>query len=281
MRWTLCLILAMPLLAGCQNFSQVKRIHCEIRDSELVGEDITVKVTRYSQGTASDRSILLYPPTGGTNLIDRSHAKHLCAAGFDVYILNDWSGTNEKAFDLELHKRLYERARLATATVLTQVKSPFIGMLGTSLGATFAAVMTNLFEEFDAVFVVVGGASMPSIIVHSDQKAMRELKTKRFQKYAFKSNEEYQSAIESVFPLNPLITPPLYKKKTLGMIYSPVDTTVPGKDQLELKALWSPQTAIEVPSSHFMTIIKSWLVYQEDIVDFFIRAAEKSPSPAA
>ena len=40
----------------------------------------------YSSDEKTDKSLILVPPTGGTNYIDRSYAKQFCKAGYDVYV---------------------------------------------------------------------------------------------------------------------------------------------------------------------------------------------------
>jgi len=34
--------------------------------------------------------IIIVPPTGGTNVLDRSYARKLCAEGFSAHILSHW-----------------------------------------------------------------------------------------------------------------------------------------------------------------------------------------------
>jgi len=267
-------------LTGCQSvmFPQLSKLHCEIVKSEIAGDGINVKITTYASREKSERAILLYPPTGGSNFLDRQYATKLCLAGFDVTILESWTGDTEPdAEDLGLHHRLYSKSLKVTEMVLKQIPHKFVGVLGTSVGATYIAVAMNLIERFDAAFIIVGGAPMPEVIVNSDQGAMQELKQKRYKKYGFKNDSEYLAALDKEYPLDPFKTPPLFKNKTLGMIYSSTDTTVPAATQIKLKELWQPQTVYEFSNSHFWTIVKSWMFHQNDIVEFFIAASEKKP----
>lgn len=249
---------------------------CSPEKVEFKDGDFKVMVSRYKSGELeSQRTILIMPPTGGTTILDRNFARHFCAAGFDVFILDEWTHPSFTA-DLDIHHRLYTAAQKAIGLVLSQVKSRFIGMLGTSVGATHAAVAANLTERIQAIFTIVGGAPIPGVIVDSDQKAMQDLRKQRFEKFGFKDREEYLAALTKEFPLDPFKTSPLYKQKDLGMLVSTTDTTVPAQYQSELRALWKPRKVIELSNNHFFSIIKGWLWYQKDIQRFFEESAKTS-----
>lgn len=270
---------ALIFLLGCQTSllgNRMKTKLCSPEKIALSSGDFKVQVSRYKSGEEeSDRSILIMPPTGGATILDRNFARHFCVSGFDVMILEEWTRENF-AIDLGIHHRLYSAGQKAIDLVISQTGSRFIGMLGTSVGATHAAVAANLTERLDAVFIIVGGAPIPGIIVDSDQKAMEDLRQKRFEKFAFKSRREYLAALDKEFPLDPFKTAPLYKKKDLGMFLSTTDTTVPAQYQTALRDLWKPKKVIEVSSNHFISIIKAWLWHQKEIQKFFEESAKTS-----
>jgi hypothetical protein len=262
---------------GCQSLALPtgKRSNCEKTEIQIGPQDFRVEVTRYGTTSNSNHAIIIRPPTGGATVLDRSFAKKFCRAGFDVYILNHWTGDNEKAIDLDLHHRLYTRAHKAATLLIETLPQGFIGMLGTSVGATFAAVEANLHERVDAIFTIVGGAPIPGVVVHSDQKAMRELKEKRMEKFHFKTDTEYLEALNAAFPLDPLKTSPVYKQKQFGMIISSTDTTVPAAYQKKLADLWKPQVVYIFSTNHFYSIIRAWWSYQNEIIQFFINSASR------
>jgi hypothetical protein len=97
-----------------------------------MAQSIEVNVSTYKAKKTALGSILILPPTGGSNVIDRLYAKTLRSAGFDVYILKHWTGDDEYSLELEIHQRLYEKAQKAIGKVLSDIETPFIGILGTS-----------------------------------------------------------------------------------------------------------------------------------------------------
>lgn len=249
---------------------------CERREARVDEKGFTVRVLRYGQETPAERAVLVMPPTGGTNVIDRSYARRLCKAGFDVSILEGWTGDDEYALDLGVHQRFYERAQRAIAAVLAASPARFHGLLGTSVGGIHAAVAASAHERLHAVFVVTAGAPISRVIVDSDQQAMRDAKRLRRERLGFKDDEEYRKALDARIRLDPFKLPPRYKGKRLGMAVSPADTTVPYSTQKALQELWSPARVIVVGGGHMGSIVRTWLFHSDEIEEFFRSASEPS-----
>ena len=246
------------------------RRDCAIDSRKMTDAEMTVEVSIYHSAIPSDKSILLMPPTGGTNYIDKSYAKNFCAAGFDVYILDSWSRMTEPgSADLELHQRLYNRGQQAISTVLAQVKSPKIGMLGTSLGGLHAAVAASFQPRLNAVFIITAGAPITEVIMTSDQKAMQDLFAVRKIKYGFKDRAENLHALEKAFLLEPMKIGPGYRNKALGMAVATEDETVPTPSQKKLQAFWQPGKVITLPNGHFWGIVNTWLFHEDEVLNFF------------
>ena len=87
---------------SCATFSNVK-------ETKYGDNSFQVEVTLWVAPEAT-RSLIIMPPTGGTNYIDRSYAKYFSRHGYNVYVLKTWTDMNEQNFDLEIHQRFYTRA---------------------------------------------------------------------------------------------------------------------------------------------------------------------------
>lgn len=265
------LILALFLIGlGCASLFRTK--DCRTKDATYENNDFKVSVAEYRSDKKTG-SVLILPPTGGENLLDRKYANELCEAGFDVFILKKWTGDDEYNTELSIHTRFYARAQKAIETVFAHVETPFIGILGTSVGALHTAVAVGVQPRLNAAFVITGGAPIADIIARSDQGAMEDVKKKRFKIYGFKNEEEYLAALDKVLPLDPFKNKIDYQQKSLGMIIATKDTTVPTEFQERLRQLWGTKVVYDFSSSHFMSILKSWYYHSEDIVKFFTTAA--------
>ena len=221
------------------------------------------------------RILLILPPTGGTNYIDRSYAKRFCKSGFDVSILNEWTGDTGTSTDLEIHQGFYSRMLNAVDLVLSRSKAPFVGMLGTSLGGLYAAVAAAKIERLDAVFAITAGVPITKIIVTSDQKAMRELSTTRKERFGFQDDEAYLGALEKAFQLEPMEQTPKLLTKDFGVSIADEDTTVPTASQVQLRDFWKPRKEIHLPNGHFWAIVNTWLHHDDEIVGFFTESSSR------
>lgn len=230
--------------------------------------------------TAARKTVLIIPPTGGTNFIDRSYAKALCKAGLRAVILNHWSEDDEFNYELEIHTRFYSRAQRAidllvkefsgpASTEVTTASKTEIGILGTSVGALHASIAFARRPEITSAFLIVGGGDIADIIVHSNQGVMEDAKRERFQRYGFKSNEEYKSALDKILPYEPLKIEFDRSRKRLGMVISASDLTVPGKNQLQMRDQWKPDVIYESRWQHMGAIVSTWLFDTRNVVEFF------------
>ena len=65
-------ILLFILLSGC---STTAHRDFEIKNLSIVSNDFQVEVSEYSAAQPSEKSLIIMPPTGGENAIDRSYAR--------------------------------------------------------------------------------------------------------------------------------------------------------------------------------------------------------------
>lgn len=258
-------------------FSVFGAENCEKKPRTLEKDSFKVDLASYLDKDTA-KHILIIPPTGGTNFLDRRYAKALCDAGFNAHILEHWTEDDEYSTDLELHQRFYWRAQKAIGIVMEDLwVASYIGILGTSVGGLHAANAMGIYDRLKGAFVVAGGADIASIVVNSDQQAMIDLGEERFKRFRFKNKAEYIEKLRAKLDYDPLRLGPLYVGKDLGMVIADEDETVPVANQLKLKELWKPKTVLHFGHGHFLTILRTWLFETDTIVKFF---KESASSPA-
>lgn len=263
----LFLQLSLSFSTGCSTFTSGHDYN--VVETKLGDSVFQVEITKYGASLPSARSLIILPPTGGETFLDRNYARTFADAGYDVYILKQWTGFDEKSSDLEIHQRLYTRGQKAIEIVLGQISSSYIGLLGTSVGALHGAVAASKQSRLNSVFIITGGAPITEVIVNSDQKVMQKLREERKNRFGFKSVEENRLAIAERFYLEPMQLGDGYKKKALGMVIAEQDKTVPSANQEKLKNYWQPQKVITYSNGHFWSIIKAWMFNKDDIFEFF------------
>lgn len=214
--------------------------------------------------------VLIIPPTGGINFIDRSYAKEFCKKGISAVIIKNWSKDDELSFDLEIHTRFYTRAQKAIEVAIKYYHDFELGILGTSVGGIHASIATARFKELKSSLIIVSGGGIASIIVNTTQEILVEAKKKRFLKYKYKNEEEYRLALRKVIPFEPLGMSFNKAEKKLGMVISTNDDVVPTKNQLALKELWNPIVVSSSGLGHKLTVVKTWLLNSSEVISFFM-----------
>ena len=165
---------------------------------------------KYEHKRANTNTIIIVPPTGGTNILDRNYGETLCAKGSDVFILEHLTDDNEHSLDLNIHQRFYERAQKAIGLTLKNINSSFVGILATSVGAIHAAIATHHFNRIQAAFLIVGGAPISEVIAFSDQDVLVQARKKRFETMSFTS-QQAKIWPWSLLPMTPQSLGPIKK----------------------------------------------------------------------
>lgn len=239
---------------------------------KLVESDFTVNYTDYiPPKNQLNRAVIIMPPTGGVNYIDKRYAKGLAARGAHVKLISDWTTGKPKDIELSLHQDFHSRAVRAIGLVAESFPKDYeVSLLGTSVGGLFSAIAASRIDALDRVLVIGAGVPVPEVIVRSDQKAMDDLKKERFQKMGFPNDEAYLQALSAEFHIDPTELPMKFQAKKLGMVLITKDNTVPVKTQKQLQELWNPELLIEINTGHFWGIVRSWLFHQDKIEDFLV-----------
>lgn len=242
---------------------------CFFEQKKLGKEDFFLEARFYPR-TDSLKSIIILPPTGGTNLIDRSYARLLCAEGYNVYILDKWTGYDEYALDLDIHRRYYARTQRAVETIVAEIpEAHSIGILGTSVGALHAAIAAGKITRISHALFITGGADITGLIVDSDQSVMRVAREKRNRMFGFKTRDDYYNELKKHIELDPLFYESELKKKKISLVVSDSDTTVPGPYQRLLQKISGSTRVLESTDNHFWAIVKTWLFHKDFVIKSF------------
>ncbi len=242
---------------------------CFFENKKFEEEDFYTDA-RFYQVAGSTRTIIILPPTGGTNMIDRSYARLLCASGFNVYILDKYTGFDEYNLDLEIHHRFYGRAQRAVDLIVKDIPdTQQLSILGTSVGAIHAAISVGRIKRIKNALIIAGGADITGIIVDSDQDVMRVAREKRNKMFGFKTRDDYYNELKKHIELDPLNYEKVFPSKKISMVIAENDTTVPGKNQKLLEGIAKPARTLKMSDDHFWSIVKTWLFHKDFVVKSF------------
>lgn len=250
--------------------SFISKASCEEKDMVIKkGSDIEIDIRVYNPDLKSDRLIVIFPPTGGVNFIDRNYARYFCRNDIKALIVKGWKETFEMRYDLDVHIDYYKTAQRSIDTVFEYYSDYKIGLLGTSLGAIHASISFARNDFIDKVFLVVGGGNLASMIATTDQEQTLEFKKIRFELFGFESEEEYEQALRPYIPYEVLDMEIVREGRDIGMVVSTNDVTVPTENQKSLKNKWNPDVIFTSSWNHVNTVVKTWMLNSDEILEFF------------
>ncbi len=261
-------------VSACVSNSQTQ---CDSESLQL--QEFDIRLTRHQPQNRLGL-ILIMPPTGGSNFLDRQYAELLCENRFEAIIVEGWRGLGDKSLDLSIHKQLLGRGQQVIQAVLNEFEQPFIGILGTSVGALHGMTAFGKDQRIQAAFLIAGGGPIHKVIARSDEETLKMYRKKRMQKFGYSSVEEYEKALSSAIPkeLDALTYAETIAEKPLALVVSDDDQTVSTQFQLNWEQAFEPDETYRFESSHFWTIVKTWWFHEEKIKNFFLKASELKSS---
>ncbi|HEY8279700.1 MAG TPA: hypothetical protein VIH99_08755 [Bdellovibrionota bacterium] len=249
---------------------------CVLTPVEITGADpVTgnprkVKAVIYEPNRReATHTVLLMPPTGGENFMDRGYADTMCGKDFRVAILQRWDFDTQRDLDLGTFDRAALRT-LAAAEHLLEYLRPTkpVGILGTSLGALGASFIMSFDPRVQAGVLIVGGDNLDEIIAHSDESGVAQLRQKQMEKNGFRSVDEYQQAMKSAIRLHPSTFAGYSGPKNVKMYMGMADTTVPTKNQIDLQRALGNPSVVKFDGSHGATIFNTYMFEVDGVVSF-------------
>jgi dienelactone hydrolase len=218
------------------------------------------------------RTIILMPPTGGENAIDRAYASLFCKEGFRVALVQHWEGDQEIVLDMKMHDRGALRALTAVRHSIEylNVKNPSqLGILGTSVGGISAALILGYEPRITTAVLIVSGGGMPEIISQSQVTSLLQLKADRFKAFGFTDDEQYRKALGQNIKFEPLDFVGLSGQKNVLMVIAQKDHLVPTSAQLKLEQAFGNPQVLYVNSDHAQAIVTTFLFQKSKLLNFF------------
>lgn len=238
-------------------------------------DPLTVNITMYMPnrqkiGDSTVPAVLMLPPTGGVNLLDRKMAKTFCSAKMSAIIIeNDFANIESQAkgplLDPADHELSYHRATAAVKAVMQfvaddeQLDQERVGLFGVSLGGILGAFAMATQPEIAAGYLIVAGGDVPNILAHSEQDEVSRIRRKRMKEQGFNTRDEYEIFLREHMVLDPMDLTLTMLPETLHMVISRRDDNVPTENQEALHLAFGEPEATYSNSGHVNTVINSLL----------------------
>lgn len=253
---------------------------CEKMPAQVVGRDpvtnrerpITIEIYRPREGAINKR-VLVVPPTGGVNLIDREYARQLCDKGIEAWVITEWEPgvvDHVHSLDIRSHDEVSRKALAAIRQIVSRMKSP-VGIIGTSSGAIAASVALAVEPKLKGGVLIAGGSGVAEIIAKSNGEVMRMLRQKRQQAYRW-SQTEYQTQLQHTLRVDVSDFEGLYQGKKIASVVALKDRTIPLRNQVALEKITGAVRLGEFDSDHVDAIVTNYIFDSWRVVQFLERS---------
>lgn len=215
-------------------------------------------------------TVLVVPPVGGENLIDKGYAKLICSRGMRAAILESFDNDTTRDIDLGTYDRAALRT-LAAAEHLLEYLRPQgkVGILGTSLGAIQSAFILGYDSRISAGVFIVGGDNLPEIITNSDEPGVAKVRQQQMAANHFRSPAEFERALEGSIRIEPSLFEDFSGPKDTAFYLATLDTTVPTKNQYDLVRAFHGSNVTLTEANHVTTVIRTFAEHAAEVVKFF------------
>ncbi len=112
------------------------------------GRDLHVSTVGYA-APGSKRTILILSDISQTHFFDTFSAKKLCDAGFNTYVITDWT-----RYPMEKFQTSVEKPEKALAAVVNHLSSRFIGVFASGVGAYEALTAVREIKRINASLLI-------------------------------------------------------------------------------------------------------------------------------
>lgn len=260
-----------PVMAHGLGLCRPESVRLETSDKKFY-----VDVVRY-RSTSPSGGLVIMPPTGGVNFLDRTYAQNFCDKGIDAWIVKSWTGSDEAVgLDLNVHARLLESSLFAIEKVISEMPFPKVSILGSSLGALYSIAALATFDKIKDGFLIAGGFPFSKVIARSKLKELSKVRRNRIAHFGFKSSDAYLEELANVLkPIEDKVLNTDFQSKRIGIIYSGSDDVVPTSLQKKFNQISHPDFLFRSRVSHKWTLIWSASIWMHHIESFLL---ESDPS---
>ena len=251
-----------------------KRIHISVVDSIDASVGETIFVDYVPRNRSALGNVIILPPTGGENFIDRIYARHLCKHGIAAQILEHWPKDVESSYDFDVHDKSYVRGLTAIRQVEHWIQinhSGPVGIIGTSVGSLYATLALETMDSIKSGVLIVAGAPLSRILAYSDLEPVIAQRNSRMKTWGFKTAADYERALKEKLQIDGLVLANNLKSKHLQQYIGLKDTTVPTDTQLALWNASGKPSGDQYQLSHVSSVVRTYWSHREDIAKFFMK----------
>jgi hypothetical protein len=235
----------------------------------LTNGAFSVNAYRYLPKARNSDGMVIYPRSGGLTPFDRQLGGAACKRGLPSIVLADWTGSDDKSIDLEVHDRGLVRGVWARRLAASALRLERFFVAGTSLGGLFASVVAGTDPRAAGAALTVAGASTHEMLLNSNLTVLRKLEKVRRKTWGW-SREDYERAIRENVRFEVGTFARADRHRDIFFVLAEDDATVPTSTQEELWRLWGKPSVLRLKLDHLGAILWTGLFVRDEILDFAI-----------
>lgn len=246
-----------------------------ITANPLSGEDYRSKFHYYETTKDGEHPLLIIlPPIGGVNTVDKSIASYMANRGVNVLIAltpEDIADVNRPVDDIDgflIRTTVSARHLIDFATDRNKVDASRIGGFGASLGGIRLLTLIGVDERISASVIYVGAGNIPEILANSEQDIIKNYREYKMRELQVETREEYLDLMRANSTVEPLDNVHNFDADNVYLKISNRDTSVPTANQWETQNAIGTQNYNETNRNHVQAIIAA-LFERGQIKKFF------------
>lgn len=205
--------------------------------------------------------IIILPPIGGVNTVDKSIASYMANRGHNVLIAltpEDIADVKRPVDDIDgflIRTTVSVRHLIDFALERPKVDASRIGGFGASLGGIRLLTLIGVDERISASVVYVGAGNIPEILANSEQDIIKNYREHKMKELNLRDREEYLDLMRANSTVEPLHNVHNFEADNVYMKISNKDTSVPTVNQWETQNAIGTQNYRETDRGHVQAIV--------------------------
>jgi hypothetical protein len=233
-----------------------------ITANPLTGEDYKSEFHYYETTEEGEHPlVLVLPPIGGVNMVDKSVASYLANRGINVLIAltpENIADLNRPLDDIDgffIRTTVSVRHLIDFATDREKVDPSRIGGFGASLGGIRLLTLIGVDDRVTSSIMYVAAGNIPEVLANSEQDIIKDYREAKMKELGLESREEYFDLLTQYSTVEPLHNVHNFEADNVFMKISNKDKSVPTKNQWETQEAIGIQNIKETDSSHVGAVI--------------------------
>lgn len=254
----------------------IKRIELRLPpEANLInnGEDAIITIDYYDlKGDKTTPVILVLPILGGENSESKFFAKSFANHGYAALIIHRNEQHQKEAMlknmEITLRQTVIDVKR-AIDWVETQknLDSNNIGVFGISLGGIKSALIAALDNRIKAAVIGLAGGNLPHILIHSQERAIREKIDEMTEKNGLNPEDLY-CQLKSEIQTDPIRYARYIDARKVLMVVALFDKIIPAEKGKELIAAIGMPERIYLVSGHYTSLLYIFYI-KNKVLNFF------------